>query len=258
MRTLLNDVPLTILVTVALLLAIGGVLLGVWLVRRFVPATREGFHAEISAAVLGVVAAIFGLLLAFVIVIAYENYLDARANASQEADALAAIVRDSDAFPAGGAEVKAAVGDYVRSVVNDEWPAMREGTDSDSARGSLEGVFAAFRAVKPQTETQRAFYEDSVRELNDALQARRDRIEYARGGLPRDIVLLLIFCSLVIVGYAMVAGSPSYGFHVAGPLAIAVVVAASLIVLGDLSYPFSGEVGVRPEAFESGVLEQFF
>jgi hypothetical protein len=41
--------------------------------RRAVPVTREGFHAEISAPMLGVVAALFGLVLAFVIVIAYQN-----------------------------------------------------------------------------------------------------------------------------------------------------------------------------------------
>lgn len=258
MRSLLNNVPLTVMVAAAFVLVVGVVLVGVWLVRRFIPATREGFHAEISAAVLGVVAAIFGLLLAFVIVIAYENYLDAQTNASREADALASIVRDSDAFPAaGGAAVRDAVGGYVRSVVTDEWPAMREGNDSDDARAGLNGVFAAFRAVEPRTETERAFYDDAVRKLNDALEARRDRIEFAKGGLPRDIVLLLVFCSIVIVGYAMVAGSPSYAFHVLGPLAIGFVVAASLIVLADLSYPFSGDVAVDPGAFSEGILGQF-
>jgi hypothetical protein len=39
----------------------------------------EGFHAEIAAPMVGVVAALFGLLLAFVIVIAYQNFLDADA-----------------------------------------------------------------------------------------------------------------------------------------------------------------------------------
>ena len=258
MRTLLNNVSLTVMVAAAFVLVVGAVLGGVWLVRRFIPATREGYHAEISAAVLGVVAAIFGLLLAFVIVIAYENYLDADTNVSREADALASIVRDSAAFPEpGGAAVRRSVGAYVRSVVNDEWPAMRDGSDTDSARAGLNGVFAAFRTVEPRTASQRAFYDDAVRKLNDALEARRDRIEFARGGVPRDIVLLLIFCSLVIVGYAMAAGSPSYAFHVLGPLAIGLVVAASLLVLADLSYPFSGDVAVRPDAFSEGILGQF-
>src|SRR3954454_21388541 len=92
-----NSVPVSVLAVMAVGLTIGVVVIAVWLIRRTVPATREGFHAEISAPMLGVVAALFGLLLAFVIIIAYENFLEASANVSREADSLAAIVRDSAA-----------------------------------------------------------------------------------------------------------------------------------------------------------------
>ena len=46
----------------------------------------------------------------------------------------------------------------------------------------------------------------------------------------------------MIVGYAVLVGSPNFWFHVLGPAAIAVVVVFSLLVLADLSYPFSGDV----------------
>jgi hypothetical protein len=47
---------------------------------------------------------------AFVIVIAYQNLLDADANVSREADSLSSIVRDSAAFPdPGGENVRRAV-----------------------------------------------------------------------------------------------------------------------------------------------------
>ena len=135
---------------VAVCLTVAVMALAVWLVRRTVPATRDGFHAEISAPMLGVVAAVFGLLLAFVIVIAYQNFLEADDNASREAAALSSIVRDSAAFPEpGGSNVRRAVGAYVRSVVEHELPQMREGTDSDVARGGLDGIYAAFRTVAP-------------------------------------------------------------------------------------------------------------
>ena len=85
---------------------------------------------------LGVVAALFGLLLAFIVVIAYQNYGDTQSNVSNEADALAAIVRDSGAFPQPDRDrVRAAVGAYVRAVVDDEWPRMHEGKDSARAAG---------------------------------------------------------------------------------------------------------------------------
>ena len=259
LRGLLNTVPITLIMVIGVGLTVGAVLLAVWLIRRVVPATRDGFHAEVSAPMLGVVAAVFGLLLAFVIVIAYQNYLEADDNASQEADALSSIVRDSAAFPEpGGDNVRGAVGAYVRSVVSDEWPRMRDGDDSDAARGELDGIFAAFRTVEPRTAAQNAFYDDAVRQLNNALDARRNRIQKATGGLPRDIAILLLFSSLVIVAYAVLVGSPNFWFHLLGPVAIAAVIAVSLVVLIDLSYPFSGDFAISPDDFQTGPLAQFF
>ncbi len=258
-RAILNAVPLTLLLVAAVVLALGVVLGLVWLIRRLVPATGEGFHAEVSAPMLGVVAAVFGLLLAFVIVIAYQNFLDANTNVSKESDALTAIVRDSRAFPEpGGSRVRTAVGTYVRAVVDDEWPKMHSGDDSSLAQTGLEGIFAAFRTVEPHSPSASAFYDDSVRQLNTALAARRDRLESATGGLPRDIVILLLFSTVVIVGYAVLVGSRHFWFHALGPAAIAMVVAVSLVVLMDLSYPFSGDVAIAPDDFRSGALSQFF
>lgn len=118
LRGLLNTFPVDLLMLVAASCAFAVVVLAVWLVRRRVPVTREGFHAEISAPMLGGAATLFGLLLAFVIVIGYQNFLDADASVSREADALASIVRGSEAFPAAaGAKVRLAVGTYVRAVV---------------------------------------------------------------------------------------------------------------------------------------------
>ena len=135
---------------------------------------------------------------------------------------------------------------------------MREGGDSLRASRALDGVFAALQAVEPTTPAATGFDDDSVRQLNDALDARRDRLEAARGGLPFELVALIVFSSILIVGYAVLVGSPNFWFHVLGPAAIAVVIVFSLLVLADLSYPFSGDVAIDPEPFDTGALARFF
>jgi Protein of unknown function (DUF4239) len=177
LRGALNTFPVDLLMFAAASFAFGTVVLAVWVVRRWVPATREGFHAEISAPMLGVAATLFGLLLAFVIIIGYQNFLDADASVSSEADALASIVRDSAAFPApGGANVRLAVGTYVRAVVNDEWRTMHDsGKDSPLATRGLDGISAALRTVNPTSRGETAFYDDAVAQLNASVTARADR-----------------------------------------------------------------------------------
>jgi hypothetical protein len=258
-RAIVNSVPTGWLLFAAAAVAVGLVLPCVVIVRRLVPATREGYHAEISAPMLGVVAALFGLLLAFVIIIAYQNYLSAGTNISRETESLSSVVRDSAAFPEpGGDDVRRAVGTYVRAVVYDSWPLMHEGKTSNLAVVGLDDIYAALRTVDPRSAQETAFYNDAVSQLDNTLAARQDRIESAAGGIPVVIMILLLFSTLVIVAYALFVGSPNFWFHALGPAAIAVVVAVSLVVLVDLSYPFSGSVTVSPEPFKTGVLAQFF
>jgi len=48
-REILNTVPTGLLVVAVVCLSFGGVVLAVWLIRRYVPATREEFNSEIVA-----------------------------------------------------------------------------------------------------------------------------------------------------------------------------------------------------------------
>ena len=259
LRDVLNSVSFSWLLISAVVVSLLAGLVFVRLIRHFVPVTREGFHAEISAPMLGVVAAVFGLLLAFVIIIAYQNFLDADANVSREADALSAVVRDSGAFPGtAGDNVRAAVGSYVRVVAGDEWPHMKQGNESVLASGGLDVVLATIQTVKPRSPAEASFYEDSVTQVNDAVTARRDRLRSVAGGIPGPIAALILFSAVVIIGYAVLVGSPNLWFHVLGPAAITMVIAVSLVVLVDLSYPFSGSVAIASDPFTSGDLSQFF
>ena len=128
MRAVVDTIPTLALVLIVVGFVLGLVLGSVWAVRRLVPATRDGFDAEVSSQVLGVVASLFGLLLAFVVVIEFQAFSSAEDNVAGEADGLAAIMRDSRSFEGpGGARVQASIGDYVRTVVREEWPLMRRG-----------------------------------------------------------------------------------------------------------------------------------
>jgi hypothetical protein len=258
MRWLIDNVPIGLLVVLVVGLILGTVVLAVWLVRRLLPATREGFDAEVASQMLGVVAAFFGLLLAFVIVIQFQNFGDAQSSVSQEADALAAITRDSDALPQPGADrLRRAVGDYIGAVVADEWPRMRSGKDSDRAWAAVSQVYRELQAIEPRPGREAAFYDDAVRQLTEALGARRARLEAAKTGLPPLVAALLIVGSIVILGYAVLVGSRSFLFHAIGAGAIALIVGFSLVVLLDLSYPFAGTFSITPEQFHTGVLAQF-
>ena len=52
-HAVVNAVPFSVLIVIVVGLVVGVTLLGVWLVRRAVPLTAEGFDAEVSSQMLG-------------------------------------------------------------------------------------------------------------------------------------------------------------------------------------------------------------
>ncbi len=81
---------------------------------------------------------------------------------------------------------------------------------SGVATADLNGIFAALRGVQPDSTQSRTFYEDAVTQANTAASAREDRLGSVAGGIPSVIVILVLFNTLVIVGYAVFVGSPSF------------------------------------------------
>jgi hypothetical protein len=146
----------------------------------------------------------------------------------------------------------------VRTVVANEWPQMRNGHESARALAEVDGIYAAIQGTTPKSPESTAFYDDAVSQVNQALTARRERIAAASGGLPSLILALVTIGSIVILGYAVLVGSRSFWFHAIGACAIALVIALSLVVLVDLSYPFSGDLSISPGAFREGALAQYF
>ena len=118
--------------------------------------------------ILGVLAAVYGIVLAFVIVALYEEYRQAGNDVRTEATALSKVYRDSQAFaPPGAVLVKTAVGNYIRVVVNDEWPKMKHGQESEQGWRNLAAIYAALRSQKPKTIVQTTFYTEAVARVND-------------------------------------------------------------------------------------------
>ena len=222
LREILNDVPSGLLVVAVVSVTCGVVVLAVWLIRRYVPATREEFDSEIVAAMLGVLAALFGLLLAFVVVIEFQNHDDARSNVETKADSLAAIVATTRPWPPrcrSGARRRRDVrpNDRPRRVA--AAARQRRGASARRRTGTDCTDHPRHRAG---TRRARTFYDDSVRQLNSALDARRNRLADAQGGLPAEVAALIIVGSMAILSYATLVGSRSFWFHAIGAGLIAV------------------------------------
>jgi len=244
------------------LMIVGGfvllALVGFQLTRRWMPSLRDTHSNDITGVILGVLAVVYGIVLAFVIVALYEEFRQAGADVRTEATALSEVYRDSQAFsPPAAAGVKTAVGDYIHAVVVDEWPAMRTGKESDAAWRALTGIYRSVERYTPVTQVQKTFYSEVVVRVNDLAGARRERLNDSEESLPSTFDVLLVCGAVLLLVTTFLFGTQNPRLHQVLTVAVAVLIGFNLLLALALDYPFSGQVAVSNNAFTQGALADF-
>ena len=102
--------------------------LGLLIVRRL---TRRGIlkeHHDVAGPIFGVLGAMYAVLLAFVVVSVWQSYDKTNANVQQEANYLADIYRDAEAFsPEFREKVVRLTREYRQEVISKEWKSLAKG-----------------------------------------------------------------------------------------------------------------------------------
>jgi hypothetical protein len=214
--------------------------------RRWANLARE--QNDAAGVLLGLVAAVYGIVLAFVIVVLYQDYQDAGSIVREEATLIEQVERDARVFPAAvRREIAGRLDAYTRIVITAEWELMRDARLAPAAWREIDGLYAAFQRYRPQTDTQSAFYEEAVSKLNEIVTARRERARFAEETLPGAFQVLIFGGALVLIGFML--------FIAPGPLqmgmliAVAALVGLNLLLVVLLDHPFSGDLSVPNHAF---------
>lgn len=256
-RDTLNSVPdwaLLIIACVGLPAVASGIFL---LVARRIDPWRTDSSSAIVVAVAAMVMTLFALVLAFAAVNLYDGYRSASNTVDQEANALAQIMRDVRVFPAASRDrVDHALVAYIHTVTEKEFPGMRTGeyAAEHAALPYTDTLFSAVQSFDPKTAEQQAFYGSVVENLNSISALRRDRIAAADSSLPRSFTALLLLTAFVSILMTFFLRTHKLALDVLMVCGVSLVVAAGLLTVALLEYPFSGSVSVSSDPFTHGTL----
>ncbi|MFI1105733.1 hypothetical protein [Streptomyces melanogenes] len=253
----LSTLTLTlIMVGTVVVLALAGSVL----TYRWHPALAEGEHNDMIGAGLGMFAAIYGIILAFVVVTLWTGADQAETVVASESTSLAQMVRDSDAFPpVQRARMEHAVGAYVHAVADVQWPLMRKGSPKYGATESaIREMFATLNSFEPDTEREKAFYGEAISDINKVVAERRARITKAQQSLPELFKVLAYGGAFVIIPLTFLYGNKSTRVRLLFVGSVAALVSFSLLLVLVLDHPFAGDISVSPDAFKEGALAQFW
>lgn len=253
----LSNLPLWIsgvlLVGLTSLLAMFGPVM----VRRHVTLERLSTNNEVAGFKFATVGVLYAVLLAFVVIIVWEKFSEAEVAVVQEAGAAATIYRLADGMgPESGGRLRESLTGYVRSTIEQDWPAMQQGGSSNAAKRALDATYNTLLTFNPQTLRDAALLTEILNQLDHVTQARRTRLVLASGIVPGILWLVLFGGAILTVAFTFFFGTENLRAQVMMTGMLSALIFLGLLVIIAIDHPFTGTVKVEPHAL-SLVLEDF-
>jgi hypothetical protein len=145
---------------------------------------------------------------------------------------------------------------YGRAVVNEEWPAMREGRSSPLVDHWIGAYRAEFGRLTLRSPRAQAAFQDLLNEAATRTTGRQQRLSDATPAVPTPLWIGLIFVGCVAVSLQLGMAAvderlPVQGLQVAG---VAAVVTTGLLIVNFLDHPYGTHVGgIQPAAMRHTV-----
>jgi amino acid transporter len=231
-----------------------GAIAAMLLVRRRAPEGGYFADGDRAAGVFGVLATGFSVLLGFIVFLAFTSYDQSRSGGETEALVLVQQVEAAQFFPQeASAELTGELVCYARSVVNDEWARMRDGTIGDTVNPWGIELFRTLKTVQPQTAAEQSAYDKWLEQTSTREEARLDRVHGAVGVIPTPLWIVLFFIASVIFVYTLFFADSGERAVVQSLLmgSVVAVIVTLLLLLYALDHPYQpGVGGLDPVAME--------
>lgn len=219
-------------------------------IRRQAPSEYFFVEVERGAGVFAFMGTAFAVLLAFVVLVAFGSFNDARTGAETEATSIVELSRTSEFFaPIDRERFVGRLICYSRAVVSDEWPAMRDGERSPLVQRWVEGMGQALRQIDVRTPRQEAAFLRLLEQEADRVEGRRVRLSEAIRTLPAPVWFILVLGAALTIGFALLFADRRESFVVQGSIiaAVSALVTAGLLLIWFLDHPYADASGsIKP------------
>lgn len=223
-------------------------ILGHALFRRIVPHHALARHNDVTGFVLAIVGVIYAVLLAFVVIIAWESFNTADGIAQTEVSAAADLDRLSRAYHDHAAnELRAEIAHYADLMRTEEWPAMQNGGASPRAADSASRVGDLAVQMVEGDARARTAVDDSVMGLVRAFaDARRSRLDQNSEGIPSSLWIGLIVGAVMTIVFTYLFGVENSRLQLVVTGLLAALIGLMFAMIIALDYPYRGVTSISP------------
>ena len=212
------------------------------LMRRYVSDEVRHRAGPTAAVTVQVLATIYAVLVAFVIVNEYSQLRSANEQVAAKAADLSAMYENSRIFStAEGDRLRQAITAYTVTVVDRSFPKLEASAKPDRIGDArLEGMFATLRAIHPATPDESAAYSKTLDQLDGVVETRARLVNASGETVPWPLVFMLGIMGLAVLVVSTLLDTQHRKSHVAILTALALLVSLTLALVVSLNFPFDG------------------
>jgi hypothetical protein len=232
-----------------LLILVAGVLAsvaGMIVVRRFVPAENLSENNEYVGFTYSILSLIYGIYLAFTVVVVWQEYDAAEETVTREVVLLNAVWRNVEPLSREDRlRIHRDLIAYMHDVIDNDYPKMEHGlqyTTSDT----YDTIWTDYFRILPDANDIRqvTFYQQGVLRLNEFAIARRLRILASNASLPMPMWVLLIVGATGTIMFTWFYGTRHLYIQITATTFLSAVIIYGVLLVSMLEYPFGGAVSV--------------
>ena len=253
--TALYTVPSWLLLLVSITVAAAAAaMVHVTIRRRFARVNFRDYN-DVGGIVLGVVGGLFGVTLAFIIAIVWQEFDGTAQRVAIESAAATDLWHIARGLPAPlGPEVRANLVAYADLMVNEEWPAMRGGRSSARAESLLTRTFEDVVRFRPHDAGAANAQSAALGYLGLLHDSRHRRIDDNNSGVSPFEWTILLIGALVIVSLCFLVGLPNLRAQLLMTGAVAAMIATLFVLIFELDYPFRGDLSIAPSGWQEFIV----
>ena len=243
---------MTVLVGIlVVLLSVLVALAGLVLARRLVPLARLKTHNEATSTIHHAIAILYGVAAGFAIIIVWEQLNTAQATTEHEASDVEALYRLAAQLPESNRnQLQELARSYAEVVVREEWPLLAQGQSSTQAQNTADKLQESIQGFEPHTMAEQELYARMLTKADDLEENRGIRLLESREGVPPLLWPAFVIGGIITVVFTYLFGMDTPRLHMLRVALLTVIVSLSLYTIYAIEHPFTGNVQVRPDAFE--------
>jgi hypothetical protein len=221
---------------------------GTYLFRKYSRQRKRPVGNEVVGDVFVTAAALYGLLLGFVVFLVWDSFNRAQANANREGSLARSLYQAIRYYPDSAqiAPMLTAYKQYVYHVVHNEYPhmdSMKPFTRED--RRAFNNVFRTLEKVNPfDSRAEQVFHY-----LTELATYRDLRQLDAVDEIPAAIWLALLTGGFLVLVFAMMLDVNSLRLHLIANGLLSSVIGLIVYIIIMLDHPFTGRIKIEPSEY---------